>query len=423
MKKTIIAIFLALAVGALPLMAVDLGLSLDSLSQLRGLGGEDPVGFTQSLRLNAFLSGKAGAVFAFIVSGYGDFGYSSFSAEPLSYGGNLNRLELDFFLGPAAAPSQFRVEAGRLRVSDPGAYLAFDRMDGLSAALSLGQFDMKAETGYTGLLSAKEAGIILSAQDAADYADETLFFAPPRLYAAALFKLSEVFLRGDLSLHAALQSDLRTAPTDKVDSQYLQLLLEGPIASGIAYKLGGIYQFIQTPARAARPMRTAAGATAELSWTNPAALGSRAEFVADWSSGSSEADLNAGADVVPDGLALGQTLPLGSLTAGSAFELPFQSMIRLKLAYSMSPAKALSLRLAASGFMRSGAEEPADPEFIAGSDEAWLGEEGELAIQWQPLSDLRLSLSGACFLPAADLSFAADADPRWNASLGISVDF
>jgi hypothetical protein len=421
MKKTIIAIFLALAVGALPLMAVDLGLSLDSLSQLRGIGGQDPVGFTQSLRLNAFLSGKAGAVFTFNLSGYGDFGYSSLSAEPLSYGGNLDRLELAFFLGPAAAPSEFRVEAGRLRVSDPGSYLAFDRMDGLSAAFSLGQFDMKAEAGYTGLLSAKEAGIILSAQDAADYADVDNFFAPPRLYAAALFKLSELLLRGDISLHAALQSDLRPTPTDKVDSQYLQLLFEGPIASGIAYKLGGICQFIQTPARAARPARTAAGAAAELSWTNPAILGSRAEFVADWSSGSSEADLALGAAVSPG--ALGQTLPLGSNAAGSAFELPFQSMIRLKLAYSMSPAKALSLRLAASGFMRSGAEEPADPEFIAGSDEAWLGEEGELAIQWQPLSDLRLSLSGSCFLPAAGVSFVAEADPRWNASLGLSVDF
>lgn len=410
-KNALLPLVAALALLALPLPAADFGIGLDSLSSFQDLAGEVPVGFTEIIRLSAFFSFKAGKAFKMNAFGYGDSGYSTETGS-FAFNANLDRLEMTLTpLGENAA-AKLAVKAGRLRASDPAGLVGLSRIDGIQADFSAGQVDLGLDCGYLGLLSGQEMRILMSGPDIASY-EAKEYLAPPRLYSALRFRYVELFAGQDLSAALASQVDLRQGQADLVHSEYGELLLEGPIALGFDYKLGGVFELIHRMAQD-DTVDQAMGARLRLGWSEPALANSKANLTVDWASGTTGAAGAAGA--------LSPFAPICSETAGESFDIIMSSILRYKAAYAFTPARGLDVGLFASGFMRAGEDEPEDPEYLPGATELWLGEEFGANLSWAPFSDFSLEAKGSCFLPAWGLTFQAEAEARWDASLSVSID-
>ncbi len=405
MKKIIL--LLCLLSAFLPLAALDLGLGIDSLSQISGIPGDIPVGFTESLRLSAFLSAMSGRRFSFRLAGFGDYGYSSFAQEANLLGGNLESLELFLLLSPEAAPQRIALKMGRIPGEAGAKALGLSTLDGLDLLLSVAQTDIRLVAGYTGLLRASDAAILLSSDDFLASGDPSIFFAPPRLYYGLDLRFVELLGSADLGLGFSGQADLRQGALDPTNSQYLRLLLSGPLGRGLSYDLSGLLEFIQHSAQA-EPSGIAAAASAGIQWYDPARLGSKLNLDIDWASGS--------------GGGLRRYAPIGTSDAGEAYAIPFASMLRLKAAYLLAPTRDFTAALGLTAFMRAGEDTPSDPEYLSTATGVWLGEEGLVSLGWSVLSDLRLNLTAAAFLPAWGITYPETAPLRWKAALGLRLD-
>jgi hypothetical protein len=411
-RKTIGILALMASFALQRAVAADLGFSLESVTGLSQGAGAAEMEFTESAKLKAYLALKAGAAFRFSAAGWGDMDYSSSDAEsPFTFGGNLDYLEASASLLQAGASARLALSAGRIRRQDPFPFIGLTRFDGLSVAFSAGQLDVLAEGGYLGLLSHMNERILLSSDDASDYsdadADSAGYFAPKRIYAALRIRLVELLLGQDIVLGGTAQFDARGETADEtVDSQYVELGLEGPLPAGFSYSLGGNAAFIQR-APDTETSRTAMAASADLRWSLPRAAGSAVELGALWGSGT------AGT--------LSPFAPITSESLGTSYAGYLGSTARFQASYSLSPFAGFSASLKGAGFMRSGAEEPADADYVAGTAETWLGEEVSASLRYSILSDLFAGLSGSCFIPARGITYEADAALRWNANFSVSL--
>jgi hypothetical protein len=407
MKKT--SVLILILAMALPLAAADFGFTLDSFSNLEDISIVDapPVGFTQIMRLSAFLSLKSGKAFRLNAAGYGDIGFLTFADPSVALNANLDRFEMAFTPLSESAKAMLAVRLGRLRVSDPATLVGIRRIDGLQIDFSKGQLDLGLDCGYLGLLSGQEMRILLSGSDIVDY-EADRYLAPPRLYSALRARFVELFAGQDLQALVASQFDLRQGQPDRVHSEYAEILLEGPLAIGFDYQVGGVFELIHRLAET-NANEIAGSAKLKLGWSEPAAANSKVNLIVDWASGT------AGA--------LSPYAPICSDTAGESFDAVFSSLLRFKLAYAFLPARGLRTTLNASGFMRSSvSDQLEDEQYILDSTQSWLGEEFAADLVWTPLSDLRFEIKGSCFLPARGVTFQPDTAPRWNASLAATIN-
>lgn len=401
--KKIVIILLALAlVSSLP--AIDLGFGLESVSGISESGAK--LGWSESLRLSGLMSFKGGDAFRFIMAGWGSLDLNgsldpSFDMDPMDLSGNLDRFDASLRLSAADSSSLTTVHLGRISADDPAGSYSPSRVDGLSAEISTGQMDISVLGGYTGFLSAKAAGISLSAADAADIANPAVYFAAPRAFGMAGLHFVELVGPLDLSFSIGGQADLRTMTMSTLHSFWGQLLLQGPLALGMDLS-ASIDAALQGANLSA--LMPALMASLRASWASSSGLDLGLQ--AEWASGASGP--------------LDAWKPMRILATGSSFTESLSGLYLAKVSADYPILDGLEASGSVAGFGLAGGI-ISDPDFIGGSWD-WLGEEVTANLQYSPTTDLVLTLGGSVFLPSWGLAYRPSAMPRWGATLSASLE-
>lgn len=242
------AILVLLACSALPALSLDVGGNINNQSSLEG----DTPSFRNSLSLylsrNPVISTTEptlrwlaeGSVTAITE----DDGNENLETELVPDVDSL-RVEMVFpeLLGPGTS---VRPVVGRTPYSDQPGLVFSDRIDGARADLDFRAASVRVGLGYTGLMAGRNSGVVMSVDDSLDREDSDIYSGSQRVLTGVGARFREVAGRQNLVIGALAQFDARGEyEAEKLNSQYGYLQLDGPVAGGLYYELGGATSFAQ----------------------------------------------------------------------------------------------------------------------------------------------------------------------------------
>ncbi len=399
MKRLLLLLGILLAGASALGFAADFGLILDNQSGWSSFDEEPPL---QRDRATAWFSTPLGAIFdlyaSFRLDYFPDPEPSWFG--PSSAGVDVGRLEL-MAANPGSSdhPLAWSMSAGRFEHAFLSQGVFSGRLDGLKARIDVAGAAYRFALGYLGLLPKTELRALLSADDVADYDNESVFFAPPRLVGEAEVTLFELFARQDLSIGLGSQFDLRgwrpTPPSEFVHTQYLSFVLDGALAGnlfhrahvdlGIGESTAGVF------------VMAAAGYSVSLYF--PQLARSRLELLVEYASGKTGF--------------LSIWRPITTRQMGFVYNVSLADCLSGTLNASVSPLKSLTTGVKASLFLRTSKEALLDTSFDPASSAPYLGTEADLYAVFEPGTDLSLSASAGLFVPAAGTSYLPGTPARW----------
>ncbi len=403
MKRT--ALFLCLVLVGAPVFAANFGFVLDNRSGWSTFDKEP-----QRDRGTAWFSTPLGANFDLYASFRLEY---RLTPEPSwfgssSFGIDVGRLELAAtYPGNPDHPLTWSFGGGRFDYTFLSQSIFVGRLDGFKAKIDVGGATYRFALGYLGLMPKEDTRTLLSADDVADYNDEAIFFAPPRLMAEATVTFPELFARQDFSVGLGSQFDLRgwtsASPSEIVHTQYLSFILGGALGRnvfhgahadlGIGEVGGGVF------------VMAAAGYSVSL--FVPELARARLELLVEYASG------NTGF--------LSIWRPISERQMGFVYNVSFADCLSGTLDASLTPLKSLTVGVKGSLFLRTSTEALQDTSFDTASADSYLGTEADLYAIFKPSSDLSLSATSGVFLPAAGLSYLPDASPRWLVSATVTL--
>jgi len=286
-------------------------------------------------------------------------------------------------------------EAGRVEYADALGQTASGLFDGLrfQTASPIGNISIGAF--YTGLLYKETAKILMTGNDALEYAKPVESFDD---YRAS--KRSLAFGRLDIPLfeyhnfifEALAQFDMN-GNDEKLNSQYAQIALE--LFAKNNTKLSGGFVF-ETMENKDGDFTAAYGAIAVIETDVPGSLNDSFILTAKYSSGPRDETFTG-------------FIPLSSITQGMIFSGTFTGLWQAKIGYAVRLLPSLFAETNASYFGRTYNE--------IGSDGSRYGGEVWASLAWQPLEDVRATLGGGVFLPET-----GDVYP-WKINAGLSLSF
>jgi hypothetical protein len=257
--------------------------------------------------------------------------------------------------------------------------------------------------GYTGFLSAKDASISLTLQDAMDLADPSVYFASPRAFGMASLRMIELIGPMDLALSFGGQPTF--APRPRTPARAL-----GP-----------------APARRRPGRRLPGRVSADASFQGDSLQSLSPAFLAGlrlgWNATSGLA-LGLQADMATgDGEAGGLVAwkPMRRVLAGTSFAEDLSGLYLARISARLPFAGMFEAGASVAGYGLLG-DGIADPDFTGGPYD-WLGEEITADIVAKPMTDLFLNLGASLFLPSLGLAYTTSAMPRWGISLSASLEF
>lgn len=402
-----LTLFLCLVLIGAPVFAADFGLVLDNLS---GWSSFDEEPQLQRDRATAWFSTPLGASFDLYASWRMEY---RLTPEPSwfgssSFGIDVGRLELmATYPGNPDHPLTWGFGAGRFDYAFLSESVFTGRLDGFRAKIDVGGATYRFALGYLGLMPKEDTRTLLSADDVADYDDEAIFFAPPRLMAEATVTLPELFARQDFSIGLGSQFDLRgwssEAPSELVHTQYLSFVLGGSLGRNIFQKAHadmGIGEL-------GEGLFVMAAAGYSVGLFMPELARARLELLIEYASG------NTGF--------LSIWRPISERQAGFVYNVSFADCLSGTLDASVTPLKSLTVGIKGSLFLRTSTEALQDTSFDTASTASYLGTEADLYAIFKPSSDLSISATSGVFLPAAGLSYLPDASPRWLVSATVTL--
>ncbi len=374
------AVLLAATGGA---WALDFG----SLVGLTPSYGDDGLGF--SAGLTPWMSAALGGESELYLSG-------SFSVDladgEWTFGFAPERTEL--ILRPVAGTE---IRAGRIRYSD-GAGLALSGLyDGFSAQTIFGGVNLRLGALYGGLLDKENSELLLSGADVADYADDSVPFAPRRLVMAA-----GASFPGAISWFADALAQFDARGSNALHSQYLVLGADGQLSPALALNAAMAGSVVE---EAGFDPAFSLAAAAELGWMPSGGWRDRAYMSLRWATG--------------DYGAFNPYLSVNAIPQGKVFTPRLAGLFIGRLGYTARVGETLSADLQSTAFVRSVNGGPADSGIDPASDSVWLGAEAYASVRWAPVSDVNLSSGLGLFVPGA--AFLADEPLRWLVSLALVV--
>jgi hypothetical protein len=296
---------------------------------------------------------------------------------------------------------QISIEAGRVDYIDVLGQTASGLFDGLrfKTAIPIGNVSVGAF--YTGLLYKETAKILMTANDAAEYANPVESFndyrASKRIFAFG--RLNMPFLEyHNLFFEVLAQFDLNDND-EKLHSQYTQLALE--FFTGNNMKISGGFVF-ETMENGDNDFTAAFGALAVFETDMPGSLNDRLKITAKFSSGPLDETFTS-------------FIPLSSITQSMIFPGTFSGLWMAKINYAVRLLPSLFVETNISYFGRTYNE--------AGSDGNLYGGEIWASLAWQPLEDLRVTLGGGVFIPGTGNAYPARTDTMWKINAGLLLSF
>jgi hypothetical protein len=293
---------------------------------------------------------------------------------------------------------QISIEAGRVEYADALGQTASGLFDGLRFQTSTPIGSLSVGAFYTGLLYKETAKILMTANDAAEYAKPVEsfndYFASKRLFVFG--RLDIPFLEyHNLFFEVLAQFDLN-GNDEKLHSQYAQAALEYFLKNNM--KISGGFVF-ETMENGDGDFTAAFGALAVFETDMPGSLNDSLKITAKFSSG-------------PMGEFAGFT-PLSSITQGMIFPGTFSGIWLVKVNYAVRILPSLFAETNISLFGRTYNE--------AGSDGSLYGGEIWASLAWQPLEDLRVTLGGGVLIPGN--AYPAGTDTMWKINAGLLLSF
>lgn len=451
---------LAALMVATPAAAMDWGGSLSSSTTIRSVeSGSDAEAFTNTERLEFFLNTPLGSRWS--LEGQAA---ARLDANPLLFAADVERLYFQRVLRPGQGSlTEFVTRWGRQRITDPGGLVVRQVVDGASMILRYPRMELGFSAGYTGFVNKEFTSASMSLRDSGDATDSDVYFGPARLVAQGRAQMRNVVAGQNLTVAFTYQDDLRDPETvvrpgqtrsqviddddldfgGLLDTQYLQLLVDGPLPTGnlpgnlfyqAAYVLntgstlslvaddavqgGRSYQYQPILAHLVK---------LETQYFLPRVMGTAAGLSLTFSTGDSSYDGFTEGNTSGTATMFTPVTPGG---AGTVFGLDSGNATIVEIFYSVRPLQqhaspflnTMQVQAGWFSFFRSAGEGPvSSPSIDAERSAGYLGSEVDLAVRVRPFSDFGFGISGGVFFANKDVlvdgANAVDYLVRLDASL------
>jgi hypothetical protein len=323
----------------------------------------------------------------------------------------LGRAELNWRPFPT-----MMLTGGRQRFRDGTGLVASGLFDGFSGSLGLGWGRISLGVFYTGLLYKKNAEIIMTEHDLAnyikplDYGNPTSYFASRRILTTLAGEFPDLTSHSTLRLDLLAQIDLNDTSPDTAYALHSQYLLGQytfrPVEMLVLNASGGMGI---TEIEGADTQISFA-ATAGADWELPTSLTDMLSAKIIWSSGSVSNTI-------------GVFRPINGITQGMILTPKFSALASAKASYATRLHETLSAETGFTYFLRTDVETFYDEDLDPASTSRLLGGEVYGSVIWAPESICRFTLSGGLFFPKLGSAFKADTPVRWKISGGIILSF
>jgi hypothetical protein len=302
--------------------------------------------------------------------------------------------ELSRFSFAYRSGGRYSIEAGRIEYTDVLGQTASGLFDGLRFQADASVCGVTIGAFYTGFLYKETAEILMTANDAIEYAKpvEGLndYCASKRAFAVGRLDIPLMEYH-NFSFEALAQFDMNNND-EKLHSQYAQAVLE--LFTPKNMKISGGFVF-ETMENRNGDLAAAFGALASLETDVPGSLNDSLQLTAKFSSGPMNETFTG-------------FVPLSSVTQGMVFNGIFSGLWQAKVNYAARLSPSLLAETNVSYFGRTYSE--------IGSDGNLYGGEFWASLAWQPLEDIRATLGGGMFFPKT-----GDAYWKINAGLLLSL--
>jgi hypothetical protein len=176
---------------------------------------------------------------------------SAYASKPAQSANFRLYANLDLFrvtLVPVSLPNfKLSLDLGRIATADITGFVLSQKIDGIEfhGTFAFGNVDLMA--GYTGLLNAREGVTLMSDDDIADYATESIYaLGAKRAVGKLTLQFPQLIGTSDLVIEGIGQYDMRRyaspAYAQTVDTLYGTLSLNGPLFDSVFYQLSGTWQ-------------------------------------------------------------------------------------------------------------------------------------------------------------------------------------
>jgi hypothetical protein len=396
----------------------DFGASLSQFPKVEGEGLD--ADFSYELKLSPWASQVFQGAFSLYLGGSFSLKYENEKLRSIFISSNelviipeLDRLEFAWRPIP-----RLYLSLGRISYEDPLDFVAKGFFDGAAAFFGMGDSLLSAGAYYTGFQYKETADMIVSQWDAADFADNTVYFAPSRILFTAGYEQGGLLLpSGTLSAAALAQFDLRQEQNSKLHSQYLEGKYSLAPVEGIDAALGIGFGLIEE----------------ERDGYYKGGINTAFSLYGGWTPSFSSFMDKFGMEILyASGLAknngsLREFVPLNSGSKAMVLDAELSGISLIRGMYSARILQNLSAEFQAAYFLRTDlttfwVDRP-NPNPPGGFDDYTLGLEMYASAVWTPWSDLHISAGGGFFLPQTGNAYDPEAPVKWNLSLGLVFSF
>ncbi len=449
----------------LPLSAIDFGATIDNSSSLAvgtktGTEGTELTLYQQD-KVALWFQTELGKHLNFYIQG--SYTYKSdlpylFDIDTVTLKGTFPELSGR----EGVHPSLFSFTIGRFQVKDPTSYVLNHRIDGFGLTFGYPNSVVSINLGYTGFLLKPTSSIVLSKEDANDLSENSVIFAPPRLIGLFDITFPDLY-RQSISLVVLFQEDLRgiystvdllksiysdslinagektPQPTEGglVDTQYFGLKTTGPVAPSLYY---GFFGYVGTGRQLTYiekdkkyeyvPILSGLG-------------GIRVRYFLPFlDSYTSIGYVYATGDSTDSSIVEGNTDTLAtafnpisnSTTSGVIFSPNLKNISNIKSEFSIKPftnsknnlLNNLQTMISLFVFFRNTTGPISESGLNPDSKALFLGTEGDIIINWRPLSDVGVSFTNGIFIPNNSQDGAFDPTQRgleYRGVVNLSISF
>lgn len=367
---------------------------------------------------------------------------TSLLPSPASFSYGLDTATLTFvYQKPEVDLLSVKWTLGRFSLSDPTGLVVNHPVDGTKLVFQFKDAALTLVGGYTGWIPRASSGVTLSLVDQASAAEE---FASPR-FIGSLEGTTTVFQAHALTVSALAQQDLNPRSSfvpewstvfsgekgGTLDSQYLTLKASGPLVGPVTYDLFGTFgagstlSWLEAAGSSTgyqyeyRPILSSlVGGTL---WVSvPTFLASTLNVRVLAASGDPDATSTTEGNTEDSSLLF---LPITAGSLGTVFNPALSNLIFYEIGANLIPMDSLPLSVDVKllGFQRA-VEGVVNAPGVLRSGGLWLGQELDLGLNYQVLSDLSVSVSGGAFLPAEGTFTPDTPDAGLQYALNTSVN-
>jgi len=317
--------------------------------------------------------------------------------------------------------SAFTYKAGRFFQSDFTGKVFAHRLDGALFSLALPAANITLGAGYSGLMLKPVSSINNTAADIVDDSDDDVTLAPKKIIANLGVSLIDVIPSQQLNISLVTQLDMRsddlledgdTSDDDgrggKLNTYYLGAGMSGAITGSIIYdtylylQMGKTLSLIDGSDYEDKSILAFLGG-GSLSYLNRDFYFSKVTASILYASGDD--DNTSIYEGNTDGNS-SQFVPLTTSSTGLFFSPTPSNLLKGGLEYSLKPfadsktmLKNFQASLGGGVFFKTSEGAVSEARVAAGSDKNYMGTEAVLTLNFRPVSDFGVTLSGGAFFP------------------------